>query len=195
MKIKLTFIFLIAIFIKLHTAFAQQYDSLQIKYNYINSMPQNAEVYLNDKLIGSTPARFLNDIVDSVKQNKIDIKLKNYFDYSFTFGLSDLPIYKNVKLLPVSKDISNNVVQKNYSDFFKRHRDVVPIVLSGTAALGSAITSFYFKRLANDNYDTYLNNGDRATLDRTRKYDIYSGVALAVMQVAFVSFIYLFLIK
>jgi hypothetical protein len=40
------------------TAYSQQADSLVINYCYINTIPQNANVYLNDTLIGQTPVRF-----------------------------------------------------------------------------------------------------------------------------------------
>jgi hypothetical protein len=191
----LVYIIIISLLFISPTIYSQQTDSLQLNYNYINSTPQNAEVYLNNEYIGSTPTRFLDNIIDSLNRNKVDIKLKYYFDYSFTFDKTELPINKNIMLVPLSKKISGNIVLKNYSNYFKPNRKVIPIILSGAISLGSAVTSFYFKRLANENYDQYVNNGDRSTLDRTRKYDIYSGIGLGIMETAFVSFLYFLLIQ
>jgi hypothetical protein len=178
------------------SVFAQQIDSLQVKMNYINTTPQNAEVYLNNVYIGSTPVRFFNDAADTSKKNTIIIKLIGYNDFSFTFDNSDLPLYKNIALVSSNHLLNNNnIVIKNGSNLFSTPRQIAPLALSGALIIGSSFTSFYFKRLANDRYDEYTNTGDRDKLNQTKKYDIISGVALGVLQVGLVSFLYFLLIK
>ena len=175
---------------------AQQKDSLQVKMNYINTTPQNALVYLNNNYIGSTPVRFFNDAIDTSKQNTITIKLIGYNDYSFNFNNSDSHLYKNISLSQANKFLNNNnIVIKNCSNLFSTPREIVPLAISGAVIIGSSITSFYFKRLANDRYDEYINTGDRDKLNQTKKYDIISGVALGALQVGLVSFLYYLLIK
>lgn len=196
MKMSLNKLIIILALLLSGSVFAQINDSLQIKMNYINTSPQNAEVYLNSSLIGSTPLRFFNDIIDTVNKNTILLRLKSYNDFLFTFDRAEVPIYKNIALLPLKNFTANNdLVRKNGSNLFKTPRKVVPLVLTGGVSLGSAFFSFYFKRLANDRYNEYLNTGDRDKLNLTKKYDIYSGVALGILQVAFVSFLYYLLFE
>ncbi len=176
--------------------FSQQKDLLQIDYNYINSSPQNSEVYLNGDYIGSTPLRFYNNVVDTVNTNNVVIKHKNYFDFTFTFEKADIPLNKNISLVQVNKSvIDNQIVQKNKLNLFNSPRQVLPVAVSGILTVGSAILSFYFKRQANDRYDEYLITGDPNTLNKTKKYDLYSGIGLGVFEVSFVSLLYFLLIK
>lgn len=164
--------------------------------NFINTTPQNAEVYLNSDYIGSTPVRFFNNTIDTSKTNTIVIKLIGYNDYSYSFSVTDLPLYKNISLVSSNHmSNNNNIVMKDGSNLFATPRQMAPIILSGAMVIGSSITSVYYKRLANDRYDEYINTGDRAKLDQTKKYDIISGVALGALQVGLITFVYYLLIK
>jgi hypothetical protein len=176
--------------------YAQQSDSLTIDYNYINSFPQNAKVYLNDSLAGETPFRFINPVVDTVKGLVVTIKLEGYIDYSFNITKEDLPLNKTVNLVPVNKLSlkDNEQVEINDNDYFKSPRKIVPIVVSSVVTAGSGVLSYYFKKLANDRYDEYLASGDRKKFDETKKYDLYSGLCLAAFQIGFAALIYFLLI-
>jgi hypothetical protein len=48
--------------------------------------------------------------------------------------------------------------------------------------------------LANDNYDEYLKTGDRSKLDKTKRYDLFSGISLAAFQAGLAGLIYFLLI-
>jgi hypothetical protein len=65
-------------------AYAQTGDSLTIKYNYINSIPQNAKFIFNDSLAGETLfALPLNRLICT---NPLQLlKLDGYLDYSFMY--------------------------------------------------------------------------------------------------------------
>ena len=176
--------------------YAQSKDSLTIDYSYINTIPQNAGVFLNDSLAGETPFRFINYAFDSSKGLEITIKLEGYIDYSFNVTKADLPLNKTIELIPVSKLTlrNNKLVQENNNDFFKSPRKVVPIVVSSVITAGSGVLSYYFKKLANDRYDEYLATGDQKKFDQTKKYDLYSGLFLAAFQIGFAALIYFLLI-
>jgi hypothetical protein len=175
---------------------AQDKDSLTIDYNYINSIPQNASVYLNDSLAGETPFRFINHAFDSSTGLVITIKLEGYFDYSFNVAKEDLPLNKIIKLIPMNKlSLKNNSpVRENNNDFFKSPRKVVPIVVTSVITAGSGVLSYYFKKIANDRYDEYLATGNQKKFDETKKYDLYSGLCLAAFQIGLAVFIYFLLV-
>lgn len=177
-------------------SYSQSGDSLKIDYNYINSVPQNASVYLNDKLAGETPFRFTKESADTLTSVTITLKLKGYIDYSFSLNKSDMPVNKTVNLVPLNKLAvkEGNNIEENTVNFFKTPRKIVPIVVSSVISGGSGVLSYYFKKLADENYDEYLATGSRDKFDKTRKYDLYSGIFLAAFQVGFAALIYFLLI-
>lgn len=176
--------------------YAQNKDSLTLDYNYINSIPQNARVYLNDSLAGETPFRFINYAFDTSRGLAVTIKLEGYIDYPFTVTKEDLPLNKTIELVPVNKlSLKNNkLVRENNNDFFKSPRKIVPIAVTSVITAGSGVLSYYFKKLANERYDEYLATGDRKKFDQTKKYDLYSGLFLAAFQIGLAAFIYFLLI-
>lgn len=177
-------------------SFAQNGDSLKIDYNYINSVPQNAEVYLNDKLSGETPFRFPKQSVDTLNSVTVTLKLKGYIDYSFNLPASDMPVNKTINLVPKNKLTvkDDSKVEENTVNFFKTPRKIIPIVVTSVISAGSGVLSYYFKKLADENYDEYLATGNRDKFDKTKKYDVYSGVFLAAFQIGFAALIYFLLI-
>jgi PEGA domain len=177
-------------------SFAQQEDSLRIDYNYINSIPQNAMVFLNDSLAGETPFRFIKSPEDSSLSLTVTLKLEGYIDYSFHISPGDMPVNKTITLVLKNKLSLNSEkqVEVNSADYFKTPRKIVPIVVSSVVAAGSGALSYYFKKLANDRYDEYLATGNRDKFDQTKKYDLYSGIFLAAFQVGFAVFLYFLLI-
>jgi hypothetical protein len=177
-------------------ACAQTGDSLTIKYNYINSLPQNAKVYFNDNFAGETPFRFTSEQVDTGKSLTITLKLEGYLDYPFNATPSDFPINKSVTLIPVNNLslMNDKLVEENKSSYFKTPRKVVPIVITSVISAGSGVLSFYFKKTANDKYDEYLATGNKDKFDETKKYDLYSGIFLALFQVGLAGLLYFLLI-
>jgi hypothetical protein len=173
-----------------------QSDSLKIDYGFINSIPQNAEVYVNGRHWGETPFRFTKASIDSLSSVNITIKLKDYIDYSFTLNVSEMPVNKTITLVPKNKLSlkEESSVEENTVNYFKTPRKIIPIVISSAVTAGSGILSYYFKKLADDNYDEYLATGNRDKFDKTKKYDIYSGVFLAAFQVGFAALIYFLLL-
>jgi len=180
------------------TAYSQQADSLVINYCYINTIPQNANVYLNDTLIGQTPVRFSPGVVDTTGKSKITIKLEGYYDYVMTVEKESLPLNKTIYLVAQAGKVTssyNHLVLENEDTFFKTPRKIFPITVSAVIASGSGILSYYFKQQANNKYDDYQNSGDPSLLDKKRTYDIISGISLAVFQIGLAGLIYFLLIE
>lgn len=167
--------------------FAQLSDSLRIDYNYINSAPQNAEVYVNSELIGNTPLFFTWK--DSAFPKELKIKMKGFAEYVETVN-DDVLMSKTYTLVSLTGSGKIKLINEDKATYFNKPRRVVPIVISSLAALGAGISAYYFKSLAVDNRDAYDATGDPAALDRKKKYDILSGVSLVVFQLGFGAAIY-----
>lgn len=58
------------------------------------------------------------------------------------------------------------------------------IVIAGGAAVLSGAASAWLKNQADRSLDDYRLTGDRATLDRVRRYDLFAGIALAVAELS-----------
>jgi hypothetical protein len=176
--------------------FAQSGDSLVISYSYINSLPQNAEVFINDEYAGKTPFRFTRSMIDTSKPLLIKIKLEGYMDFVMKIDPSALPLNKTIALVSRSlSTIKEEIVIESKSSYFKTPRRIVPIILSGLVTAGSASLSYYFKSLANDTYDEYLQTGDKIQLDKTKRYDLYSAIGLVAFQAGLAGLIYFLLIE
>jgi hypothetical protein len=167
-------------------SFSQNPDSLVIPYHYINSIPQNAEVYLNDSLVGFTPLRLP---AENVLTGKFTLKKSGCQVYTYRLQPDDSVVNKTFYLTTFSRK-SEQLVMQNHDGFFKKPRKLVPIITLGTVSLGSAISAYYFKSIANDKYSEYLQTGSDGLLDETKRYDLYSGIALAALQLGIIGLIY-----
>ena len=169
--------------------FSQSEDSLTIKYNYISSIPQNAEVYLEDTLAGFTPYRF------SPELNPSSLKLKLTGYNESVFIPDSYPFNKTIVLIPVSGKRLSPLVEENKSTEFKTKRKIVPVVLFSALTAGAVISSYYFKKIANDNYDEYVLNHNQSSLDKTKKYDLISGISIGFFQAGLAGLLYYLFIK
>ncbi len=173
---------------------AQDTDSLRIGYNYINSNPQNAEVYLNNEIIGSTPLFFM--LNDSLKTGNLLIRLsiKGYADYSeIITGIEK--INRTYTLVPLAGTKLINPVKEDKKPYFESPRKLFPVVISSIVSIGAGISAFYFKNLATQNRDYFDMSGDITALDRKKKYDIMSGVSLVVFQLGLGALVYYLLLE
>lgn len=163
-------------------------DSLEIKYNLINSFPQNVEIYIDGTYIGNTPFYFMWG--DTLFPKNILIRHKRYHDYHDTV-YSNERINRYYTLKPRSDGIIYNPVKEYNPDYFSSPRNVLPIALTSVVTASSAVSAYYFKSLAISNRDAYDYHGDMEALSRKRKYDIISGVSLFVFQTSFAVLLYL----
>lgn len=186
MKKTILFILLISLQVKL---FSQE-DSLEIKYNYINSIPQNAEVFVNGEYKGNTPCRFPAD----VKINSYLIKKDGYKDEVRIFSVDNESIRQTFVLIKKNNLADEKLVLSNSPFTFKPKRKIIPIILSSLITAGSIGLSFYFKDKANTHNELYAFSGDQRELDKVKKFDLYSGISLGVFQVSFIGLIYFLMV-
>jgi len=174
---------------------AQLSDSLIIPYNYINSIPQNAGVYYNDSLVGFTPLRLTAKLS---YPGTLMLIHKGYNDIVYQVQSSDTLLNKTFYLSPSFKNSRNTgeqLVIENKNSMFKKPRKILPVAAFGIVTIGSAASAYYFKNLANDRYDEYLQSGEQNLLDKTKKYDLISGISMAVFQIGLIGLFYFLFIE
>ncbi len=59
-----------------------------------------------------------------------------------------------------------------------------PLIVAGSVAVVSGAVSAYLKTRADTYYDDFRVSGDGATLDRVRRFDLFSGIALGVTELS-----------
>lgn len=157
------------------------------EFYFINSDPFNADVFKNDTLIGMTPLR-IN--LQYPLAGTLRFKKDEYVDE--VLRLSPVDTVRNifVKLKESRYGQSSNPVYKNKSTGFNTERNFLAISSFGAGALLSAVSSIYYKNMANDSYDTYRQTFAQKDLDNTNRYDTFSLISLLVMQGAIAGVIY-----
>lgn len=168
-------------------SYSQTGDTIREKYfYYINSTPFNAEVFYRDTLIGLTPVRLFSE---EKLAGKVTVRKSGYIKEEFDLSDYDHKTGKMIflKSMTASED---KIVFKNKATQFVKKRNLPGILASGILALTSGALTFNFKEKANDFYSQYVNSGNTNNLDKSKKYDVYYGISLAVMQVSVAGLIY-----
>ena len=162
-------------------------DSVQIEYNFIDSSPQNASVFVNEEHIGNTPLFFVWK--DSAFPKQLKISMKGFPEITETIQNSKL-LKMKYSLNPISGKMINEIVKEDKEPYFKTKRKVVPIVLSSIITAGSGIAAFYFKSQASENQKNYDIYGDPAELDKKRNNNLLGGISIAMLQAGFGALMY-----
>jgi hypothetical protein len=162
-------------------------DSVKKEYFYFfNTNPYNAKVDYSDSTLGLTPLRFFS--INKLK-GKILFRKEKFKDKSFNLDYYDFKKGLNIDLIPVSpKD--EQVVFKNKQTQFNTKRNFFAIGGFGAAIITGLFGTIKFKNVANNSYDNYTSTLDQNEYDKSKKYDIYAGISLALMEAAFAGFIY-----
>jgi len=140
---------------------------------YLNSNPQDAEVFAGDSLLGFTPL-FISDSISEISLKKVNYESKSV-------------VLKDIKSIGIiNLNYSGEQIKKSFYDesFFK-------YLLGGAVVLG-AVTA-YFKIKADKSYKDYQRTGNSGFLDDTHKYDLISGITFGALQINLGYFIYNFL--
>ncbi|NWF90970.1 MAG: hypothetical protein HXY50_16105 [Ignavibacteriaceae bacterium] len=141
----------------------------------VNSVPQDAYVFLKDSLIGNTP------LFVEPKIGMLTLKKNGYNDLAV---LAD-EIRAN-ELLKM-----NFIGLESEMSFFEK--DIFKILTASIIVLGG--TTAYFKLKADDKFEEYEFSGNGKLLDETRKYDLISGLTFTALQINFGLLLYYFLIE
>jgi len=140
---------------------------------YLDSSPQDAQVYAADSLIGFTPL-FLPEKYKTLKLEKTDYESRE-------ISLADI-----TKNEPVSLEFLG---EEDDGHFY--NKAIFKFLIGGIIALGAS--TVYFKLKADNAYDDYKSSNDQSYLDKTHKYDTLSGISFGILQVNFGILIYYFL--
>lgn len=185
--LKRNFKVLLILFIFPVLNYAQEIDSALINYNFINSSPQNAEVFVNDKRIGSTPLYFM--WADSLLPKILKVKLKGYLEESETVTGNEV-YSRNFLLKPNGGYLISNPVKEDKQTYFKEPRKVFPIVISSVVTAVSGVAAYYFKSKASENQKNYDIYGDPAELDKKRDNNLLGNLSIIALQAGFGALMY-----
>lgn len=167
--------------------YSQSADSVTINYNFIDSYPQNADVFMGNEKIGNTPLYFMWQ--DSSFPKSMKVSLKGFSEETFTVETPE-KFSRKFNLNPLKIGFVYDPVKENKQLYFKSPRKVFPIVISSIITAVSGIGSFYYKSLASDNKKEYEFSGDPSALDRQKKYDLLGGVSIVALQLGFGALMY-----
>jgi hypothetical protein len=165
----------------------------EIKYLYINSVPFDAVVTLNDSISGKTPL-FIT-VTDSA-HDVLRIQKSGYLDYWMEVKAIKTN-YLNVKL-EKDKQVEETTSQEVLNLKNKRtQKKLITYSLIGLTLI-SGISTIYLREEADQYYDKYLTAGQPAEMDHlyaeTQKYDQYTAIAYGTFQLGFVTTLF-FLFK
>ncbi len=143
------------------------------KVLYLNTAPEDANIYNGDSLIGFTP------MFVPLKDDSLMLRKKGYLSKSIMAA----PKYSDdiIKLDAISR--------AKHTNFFSGK--AFKILVGSIVVLGAATA--YFKLKADDQFSQYENTGEQSLLDQTRKYDLISGITLGALEINFGILMYYFL--
>jgi len=145
----------------------------------LRSLPHGAKVFHGDTLLGSTPLRVDAEggalRLESVGYEGVD------WDPSSTTRSEFL-----LMLRPLDDDAGSGVEYRGEG----LRLPPADVLLPAGAGLLAGVAAVILKRQADAEYDRYLVTGDEELLSQTKKYDIYAGISLALLQLGLGYFIY-----
>lgn len=148
----------------------------------IHTIPDNASVYDGGEFLGKTPLRlpmgWVSDTLYVVKpgyeQQSVIISAEN--ESPPTIVLEASASVQNI----------NPVRRLNGTLNFPPTR----VLLASAIGLGAGVAAVILKREADSWYTTYTQSGRTSDLDSSERYDLYSGAALAMLQLSLAYLIY-----
>lgn len=142
---------------------------------YLQTNPHDAGVFIGDSLIGHTPL-YIPVTLKNLMLKKPDYETKIIDPAELTGG----------------KTIGLNFVGRARKESFYE-KNIFKYLVGGIVALGAATA--YFKVKADKKFDEYQITGEPGLLNKTRKYDVISGITMGALQINFGALIYLFLVE
>lgn len=152
------------------------HQTLTFKFDneiYLQTIPQDAAVFLNDSLLGYTPLY--------LAANYSSLQLQKPGYESKYININDYQPNKSFVLDFIGKEKELSFYEK---DLFK-------YLLAGIVVLGG--TTAYFKLKADNKFEEYQMTGEKKLLDETERYDLISGITFTALQINFGALIYFFL--
>ena len=152
----------------------------------INSIPYHARLMQNNILLGKTPLS-----ISFVENRGKEFSLEKKGYKSFRFVL-EKPQSQLFTLEPIGADILHGEQNSfTYSLFHTRLKSKF-LLLTGTVI--THWFAFYFKNVADDNFEKYERTGNQYLMskywDKTQRYDRYSDISLGVSYIFLSGLIY-----
>ncbi|NOQ97984.1 MAG: hypothetical protein GQ561_07435 [Calditrichae bacterium] len=156
-----------------------QDTTIQIKFPKmvkINSIPFHAKLMVNDQFMGLTP---ISIEFDRYRGKEFLIEKTNYNSFRFFLENPNSQLY-TLEPLDISALEAENI-SFTYGLFHSNMKSKF-LFLSGTVV--THWLAFYFKNLADSNFDKYTNTANPALMQKywnnTQKYDRWSDITLGV---------------
>ncbi len=174
------------------TLTAGQDTTLTLRFErpvFINSVPYNARLYLNNHPIGETP---LTLPFETFKGKEFSVQKLGYQTATFRLT-SPKPILITLQPVPLTGAEGKNLPGSFTQSLFQSRLKTKFVLLTGTIV--THWLSFYFKNVADKNYDLYLHTADPTAMrnywNATERYDRYSEISLGVSYALLSGLIYL----
>jgi hypothetical protein len=160
------------------TLLVKDCNDINLSYNfnspvYLATNPEDVNVYSGDSLIGYSP------LFISQKLNKLSLSKPGY--ESKSIYLNNMPANNIINLKYIGESSGKSFYEK----------DIFKILVGSLVLLGG--TTAYFKLKADNRYDSYQSTGEQSYLDKTREFDLISGITMGALQINFGILIYYFL--
>lgn len=166
--------------------YIQPMETLTVKIDFpsllsIRTEPDRAEVRINDQFMGKTPLNtpFPDDLTVELLLQK-----DGFQDFKIKLDSLEQP-FLSVKLKEIDEIFNLKKFLKNQQ---QRQKSRYRRASYGfwTMSVLTGLSSIYFKRQADDNYQSYLNSGSYNKMnryyDRTIQYDHYTNICLGLFQ-------------
>lgn len=165
------------------------YDTLIVRPKFksiitIRTNPFDAEIYLDDDLIGHSP---LSIPIDLASDKLLVIKKEGFHDQ--LVRLSDLK-NNSVQIDLIRNQFNWELTQAKYRQqkLLKKYYRSISYSLWGLSII-TGLSTVYFKDRADDYYQQYLIAGSMQQMNKyyrdTRRYDRYTYISLAALQACF----------
>ena len=138
----------------------------------LRTLPHGARVFHGDSLLGTTPLFVDRDA------GPLRIEALGYAGRDWDPAVSDH------RDMPVTLE-SMSPPADSRVEFRSTGLQLPPaeVLLPAGVGLAAGIAAVMFKQKADGLYEDYLATGDDSLLSQTKKYDIYAGISLALLQV------------
>jgi hypothetical protein len=156
----------------------------------LESEPSGAEIFVGDSLLGKTPMRVQLMLIDSIA---VWYPSRDAWNAQVLRPDKDGPkAGEGVRLLRFNAQ--ELFLGAPAGSAMKRQQTLrLPssdVLIPAGFGLAAGIAAVIFKQKADALYNDYVQTGDYSLLSQTKKYDIYAGVSLALLQFGLGYFIY-----
>jgi len=148
----------------------------------LRSVPHGAAVYRGDSLLGHTPLDVPRD------SSVLTLRVAGYDDVTVRVG--EVEDEALIVTLPAMGRVS--MLEEWRGDIAA---PTLRVAVPASLALIAGVASVMFKQHADGLYEDYLRKPEGALLSEVKKYDIYAGISLAIVQVGLGYLVYLLFVE